>query len=118
MLDVVFRIVHVFLHQPRVWFACRCVVLREVRVDEDIVEGDAFVGKCLENEIVDRPERVFRESLSAEAVLIGDHHKAEVELFANECEVAYDTRHEAKLVERVDLLVGRFTDDGAVAVDE
>ena len=87
-------------------------------VYENIIEGDAFVFKCLEDEIVDRPERVFRESLSAEAVLIGDHYKTEVKFFAKECEVADDTGYETKFVERVDLLVGRFTDDGAVAVDE
>ena len=40
--DVVVGIVDVFLDEPGVGLTCGSVVLREMRVDEDIVELDAF----------------------------------------------------------------------------
>ena len=62
---VVVGIIDILLHQSDVWFAGRRIILREVRIDQNLVEGDAFSGKCLKDKIVDGPEGVFGERCGA-----------------------------------------------------
>jgi hypothetical protein len=50
--------------------------------------------------------------------LVADHHEAEVKVLAYEGKVAEDAFHKAQFLKRIDLLVGWFVDEGAVAVDE
>lgn len=87
-------------------------------VDENVVEHHAFALEGLQHEVVDRPEGAFRESVCAQAVLVGDHHELEVELLAYESQVSYGSVYKLELVERVDLLIRRLLYYGAVAVDE
>ena len=68
--NVVLGIVHVFLHQSGVGFAGRGVVLREVGVDEDVVEHDTFALQRVEYEVMDRPEGIFRKAGGSQAVLV------------------------------------------------
>ena len=84
VLNVIRRIIHVLLDHPRAWFAGRGVVLGEVAVDELFVERDALVCQCLEDEVMNRPERVLGEGVCAEPVLVADHHEAEVQIAAYE----------------------------------
>ena len=54
-------VLYVFGEHACAWFAVGVVVLGEVVVNLDVVEGDAFAFECLKDEIVYRPEGVFRE---------------------------------------------------------
>ena len=118
VLNVVFGIVDVFLDHARVGFSGRCVILGEVRVNQDVVERDTFAFERVENEVLDGPERVFRESVGAQAVLVADHHEFVVGMLSQENEVADSTGYEFQFFKSVDLFVGRFLNDGAVAVNE
>ena len=90
----------------------------EGAVDEDVVEVDAFVVEGLEHKTVGGPEGVFGVGRRAKPVLVADHDEEVVGVGAEEVEVADDAWEEAELFVGVDLLVGRFAEDGAVAVDE
>ena len=116
--DVVVRILHIFLHESGIGFPGGSIVLREVAVDKNIVEGDAFALQCLKDEIVDRPERILRKGICTQAILIADHHKLEVGVLADEVKVTEHALGELQFLKGVYLLVGRLLDEGAVAVDE
>ena len=87
-------------------------------VDEYLVEGDALVGKCLEDKVMGRPEGFFGKRFGAQPVLVGDHDKAEVCFFAEEGQVAEHALREPDLLKCVHLLVGRLFDQRSVAVYE
>ena len=89
-----------------------------MRVDEYIVECDAFTLQRLENEVVDRPESVLWKGIGTEAILIADHHKIKVKFLTDESEVAEHALDKLQLLKAVDLLVCRLLNQGAVAVDE
>ena len=88
-----------------------------MRADEHGVELDALRAERLEHELV-RPSNAACGKLArAEAVLVGDHHELEAALCAWRKRREH-ARHEADLLEAVDLLVGRLLDQRAVAIDE
>ena len=91
---------------------------RPCSVDEDVVKLDANALESVENEVVDGPEGFFGKGLGAEAVLVGDHDEFKVCALPHEGELGQGAWHETELGEAVDLFVGRFGYQGAVAVDE
>ena len=115
---VVFRVVHVFLHHPRAGFAGRGVVLREVRVNEDVIEVDSLSFQGLQDEILRWPKGFFRECISAQPVLIAHHHELVVGTLGNKSQPAEHTRLEADFLQGVHLLVEWLFDQCAVAIDK
>ena len=87
-------------------------------VNEYVVEGDALAFECLQYEVVNGPERGLGERRCAQSVLVAHHDKLEVGVLAQEAEGTDGAGHELQLLERVNLFVSGFADDGAVAVDE
>ena len=67
---------------------------------------------------MDGPERVLRERLCAETVLITHHHELKVEVLADKSEVAEYAFREFQFLKGIYLLIGRFLDEGTVAVYE
>ena len=65
LCEIVLRIVDVFLQHADSWLAHRRVVLREMAVDELLLEVYSFALQSLDDEVVDRPECVFREGIGA-----------------------------------------------------
>ena len=118
MCDVVFGIVHVFLHESCVWLARRSIVLREMRVYQNVVKHDTLALQCVEDEVVNRPESVLWESIGAQSVLIADHHEQVVRMLSQEYEATDGSRYELQFLKGINLLVGRFADNGSVAVDK
>ena len=116
--DVVFIGLEIFAQHACSRLAVGVVVFGEMAVDFDVVERDAFAFEGLQDEVVDGPEGIFGERRCAQSVLVADHHKAEVKVLAYEGKIAEDAFHKAQFLERINLLVGRFVDKGAVAVDE
>ncbi len=62
-------------------------------------------------------EALAREGRGAEAVLVGDHHELESGVAKPE-QGGDDARDQPELLEGIDLLVLRFLDEHAVAIDE
>ena len=118
VLDVVFGIVHVFLHQSRIGLARWGIVLREMGVYQDVVKLDTLAFQRIEDEVVDRPECILRESVGAQSVLVAHHNEKIVRMLAQKHEVADGPWYELEFLKSVNLLVSRFADNGAVAVDE
>ena len=87
-------------------------------VDELLVEGDALVLECLQDEVMYGPERLFRERWRAESVLVAHHDEAEVGVPVYETQVLEHPLGEPQFLEGVYLFVGRLSDEGAVAVYE
>ena len=110
--------VHIFLHQSRVGLARRGIVLGEMRVDEHVVKLNAFAAKRAEDKVVDRPEGILGKTVGTQTVLIADHHELVVGMLTQEGKAGDGTRYELQFLERVNLLVLRLADDGAVAVNE
>ena len=93
------------------------VVRLEGAVDELVVERDALALQRREHLFVGGPKRLFGKGVGSESVLIGGQHEVEAE--AREGFQSRDgSGHECEFFEAVDLFVGGFGDDGAVAVDE
>ena len=65
-----------------------------------------------------RPEGVLREGIGAQAVLVAYHHKLVIGELADGAQRAEGAGHKHQLFESINLLIRRFLDDGAVAVDE
>ena len=116
--NVVVGMVHVFLYQTSIGFPSRGIVLREMGVYQDIIEFYPFAFQRLQNEIVHWPEGVLGKGIGAQTVLIAHHHKLVVGVFSQKGQVADGSWHKVQFAEVVDLLVGRFTDDGSVAIYE
>ena len=87
-------------------------------VDEDVVKRNTFAFKGLENEVLDRPECVLWERFCAETVLIADHHELEIEVLADKTEVTEYALRELEFLEGINLFIGRFLNEGAVAIYE
>ena len=87
-------------------------------VDEDIIELHAFAFQRIENKVVHRPEGVLREGSGTQAILVAHHHELVVRELADGAQRAEGAGHEYQLLEGINLLIGRFLDDGAVAVNE
>ena len=102
---------------PRAGFARRGVVALEGAVDECVVEADAFAAERRKHLFVRRPEGRLREGAGPQAVLVRSQHQLEIQSREG-LESRDGARNERQLVEAVDLFVGRFRDDRAVAVDE
>ena len=67
---------------------------------------------------MDGPEGVLRERRGAQTVLVAHHDEAEVELLADEGQVAEHAGCELQFLEGVNLLVGGLLNERAVAVDK
>ena len=88
-----------------------------MRADEHRVELDALRAERIQHELVRHVECRLRKARAAEAILVRDHR----ELEAGALRLAQGrehARHEADLLDGVDLFVGRLLDERAVAVDE
>ena len=116
--NVVLWVVHVLLHHRRAGLARRRIVLGKVAVNELLVERDAFALQRLEDKVMDGPERVLGERVSAQSVLVAHHDEAEVQLLADKRQVTEHALSELEFLERVDLLVGRLLYESTVAVNE
>jgi hypothetical protein len=92
------------------------IVFWKVGVDQDLVKGDTFSSKCLKDEIVDRPEGVFRERIGAQSVLVAHHDKLEIELLTDETEVAKHAIDKLQFLKAVNLFVGRLLNESAITV--
>jgi hypothetical protein len=77
---VVLGVVHIFAHKTCGWLARAGIVFGEVAVYQYVVERDTFSFKRLKNKVVYRPKSIFRKRVCAQAVLIADHYKFEIEL--------------------------------------
>jgi hypothetical protein len=97
--------------------AAVAAVALAVWTDDTASKLDALRTEGVEHELVRHVEGRLREARAAEAVLVRDHG----ELVAGSLRLAHarrTRRHEADLLERIHLLVGRLLDQRAVAVDE
>ena len=65
----------VVLDQSRAGLAAAAALVREVRADEYRIEADALRVEKMQHEFVHQLEVRSREALTADAVLIGDHHQ-------------------------------------------
>ncbi len=111
------RIGEVIEHEPDLRLARVALLPREMAVDADGLEADALAGKDLQHEIVRRPEIGFWKTVRPEAILVGDHHQRIARIDdAPQCRNYI--RQEFELGDCIDLLIGRFFDEAAVAVDE
>ncbi len=90
----------------------------EAAVDVDGVELHALALQDVEHQVLRGPEVGFGIRGSSQSVLIAHHHKQIVSVLAQETECRDATGQEVELLEAVDLLVLRFAENGAVAVDE
>ena len=94
------------------------IVLGEMGVNFLVVEGDALALQRLKDEVMHGPECLFGERRSAQAVLIADHYKAEIQILPDERKVLENPFHKFQFSKRINLLVFGFLDECAVAVDE
>ncbi len=109
--------VEVVPEHPRAGFARGGVVGLEGAIDQLVVERDALAPQRREHLFVRRPKGLLGKGRGAQAVLVGGQHEVEPE--AREGFQRGDgSGHEREFFEAVDLFVGGFGDDGAVAVDE
>ena len=116
--NVILRVVHILPYQSRIGLAGRGIVLREMWIDEYLVKLHTLAFQRVEDEVVNRPESVLRETVGAQTVLVADHHKLVVSMLAQEGQAADSMGYEFQFLKRVYLLVLRLLYDGAVAVDE
>ena len=89
-----------------------------MRVNQLVIERDAFTLQSLKYEVVDRPECVFWEGIRSQTILVTDHHKAEVEFFTDEGKVPEHTLYEFQFFESIYLFVFGFLYERSVTVDE
>ena len=113
----VIRAVRIAAEHPGSGLAGGGVVAGEGAVYQLVVECDALAPQRREHLFVGRPKGLLGEGRGAESVLVGGQHEVEPE--AREGFQRGDgSGHEGEFFEAVDLFVGGFGDDGAVAVDE
>ena len=103
--EVVVLTLHVLAHHASAGFACGSVILRKMSVDELFSEMDTLGGQCLEHQVMDRPERLFRKGIRAQSVLVGHHDQFKVGLLAYQSQIAEDALLELQLLKSVDLLI-------------
>ena len=109
----------VFAQQCGSGLACRLIFVLKSDIDYDIVERDAFAGKCFQHQFVRTHECLGREAVGAKSVLIGHHNQLIIKFLGNECKVANHARHKFHFLERVELIIYRWLNHQcAVAVDE
>ena len=82
------------------------------------IEIHAFAMQYVKHKLMGGQEVAFGIGFRPEAVLIGHHDKLIIGVLAQEAQCADGSRHEAELLEAVDLLVGRLHQNGSVAVYE
>lgn len=116
--QVVLGIVHIFRQHTSSGLTCGRIIFGKMAVYLDIIEFNPLAFQRVENEILHRPEGIFRKRWRTESVLIADHDEAEVRMGAQETEGTDNPRHEFQFLKAVDLLVGRFLANCAVAVDK
>ena len=109
--------VHIGGQQAGPGLAGRGVVLGKASVYEDIVEYDTFSAQRIEQQVLAGIKRLFREGGRAEAVLVAHHHQFESQP-AQGFHPGDGAGDEGEFLERVDLLVGGFGQQGAVPVDK
>ena len=86
-------------------------------VYQNLIESDAFALEGLEDEVVYWPEGVFWKGICPQSVLIAHHDELKIEFLSDEGQIAEHAWHELQFLECVNLLVGRFLDEGTVTVD-
>jgi hypothetical protein len=98
-------------------FARRPVLVRKTFVDQFFPEDDALRGEDPLHQRMRPVEGVARKTVGAEAVLIGHQHELETGIaqFQHRRDHARD---QAQFFVRIDLEIGRFLDQGAVAIHE
>ena len=116
--DVIVIVLQVVLHHGSARLACRRVIVREMSVDELFTEMDTLRGQSLEHQVMDGPERILRERIGTQSVLVGHHDQFEVGLLGNHTQIAEDAFLELQLTESVHLLIRRFLNQCAVAIDK
>jgi len=114
--NVIVGIVDILLYESCIGLACRCIVLGEVGVDEDIVEDDALALQGVEDEVLDRPEGVLGKGVGSQSVLIADHDHFVVGMLAQEGKRADSTRYKLQFLEGINLLILGLADEGAVTI--
>ena len=88
-----------------------------MRVDEHFAEADALGREDLQQQLLRPLEVGGREAVGTEPVLVADHHEFEAGV-AQLQQGGHHALDQAELGVAVHLLVGRFLDQHAVAVDE
>ena len=111
------RAVHVARQHGRARLARRGVVGGEGAVDVFAGKVDVLAGERVEHEAVGGPEGVLGKARRAQPVLVADEHRFEVERH-DLPQGGDDVWQKGEFRERVNLLVGRLAQNGAVAVDE
>ena len=81
-------------------------------------EGDAFIAKCLFNEVLDFIKCDLRIGRGAKAILIGYDDEVKVGFVLYQSEAGEDMGHKFELLKTIYLLIGRFTHESAVAIDK
>ena len=89
----------------------------ERAVDQLVVERDALAAERREHFVMRRPKGILGEGRGAEPVLVGGQHEVEPEA-RERLQGGDGSGYEREFFEAVDLFVGGFGDDRAVAVDE
>ena len=92
------------------------VILSEMTVNKNIVELYTLTLQCLQYKIMNRPERLFRERVCTETILIADHHKLEIEILADEREITEHSFNKHKFLKCINLLISRLFDYCAVSI--
>src|SRR5688572_26463839 len=114
-VDVLFT--HETFDQLDLGLAAVAAIGLAMRADEHGVELDTLRAEYVEHELVRSIEVGLRKARAAEAILVGDHHEAK----AGRARLAHGIEHpghEPELLYGINLLIGRFLDESAIAVDE
>jgi hypothetical protein len=76
----------------------------------------ALVCKGFDDEVMHRVKGIFGVNRSAQAILVGYHYQLVIQLGRNFWQVLQCAGVKGKLGEGIYLLIGRFVDEGTVAV--
>src|SRR5699024_1560395 len=91
--------------------------MREAGIDQYLLENDALRREQLQKKLLRALEIGLRKPVRAEPVLIGHHHQ--LVTGGNAAAQGRDhVRQQGQLVQTVDLFVGRFLDQTAIAIQE
>ena len=99
---------------PRDW---ECILVDDGSTDQSGAMCDALAAERREHFVMRRPKGILGEGRGAEPVLVGGQHEVEPEA-RERLQGGDGSGHEREFFEAVDLFVGGFGDDRAVAVDE
>ena len=89
-----------------------------MRIDQYLIEGDAFALQGLQDEVLNGPEGILGEGIRAQTVLVAHHHELKIGMLADEMQVAEHTPGEFQLLKGIYLLVGRLFNQCTVAVNK